>query len=560
MKKTLTLIVWGALICQLTATETTWTESTQTGNIILGKDDKLVVDGDISTTAVVGNNVFTKTLNSEQVEVAEINAGIEQETDGNGQPIPNSYAYGTMQLKDGATLELTNGGHSVGSLDLGKDATLRLDNTFTVTRQQGVSLGAGAAIDLTPIPAPEESGGHLSLGVTDGTYSRQALEIVAADHGADGEQQSTKIGSIVNTSTTDTVHLDLISSTAPAAGTAQDSSLELNNVYVRVHGVGDLHISGANMKNVNVNKSSEGNIYVYAPAAGRQDEDFIGAVKQVSTGHKGDVHLLQQDASIAMESMFIGLGSTVSAHQGTSAQTSGDSAVSTIRMENFKPSLQNGYMNEGSSETTSEDITPQGITAYAGAILDANLSLGTGTPGEYVLFAPTTTVNMSGVYDLRTGEGPFSCGIDMVGNNVNLQSGIVLAPNSESFMSDRQPGRLHMPSVGDKLLLFSNVDVFTLGNVTYDDTYFDALSGGIAGSEYFVAGNISGALFDAVPVPTANDEHFLQGWYIEYRETAPSSGLGNIYLVYQEQLVPEPTSATLSLLALAGLAARRRRR
>ena len=112
------------------------------------------------------------------------------------------------------------------------------------------------------------------------------------------------------------------------------------------------------------------------------------------------------------------------------------------------------------------------------------------------------------------------------------------------------------------MLLFTNVDSLTLGAIEYDNKYFDFREG-IAASTFFSTEQKNTPFCDSFSAPTVDEEGNKKGWFIEYRDDGKGKGTGDVYLAYntiKAANVPEPTTATLSLLALAGLAARRRRR
>ena len=113
-----------------------------------------------------------------------------------------------------------------------------------------------------------------------------------------------------------------------------------------------------------------------------------------------------------------------------------------------------------------------------------------------------------------------------------------------------------------EILLFSNVGSLTLDGLKLDEKYFSR-DKEIAASTYFSTS--ANTTFYKVDAPTGEAGN-MEGWFIEYRPNSNSltrSGeatTGDVYLTYKvakvaEDNVPEPTTATLSLLALAGLAA-----
>ncbi len=164
----------------------------------------------------------------------------------------------------------------------------------------------------------------------------------------------------------------------------------------------------------------------------------------------------------------------------------------------------------GSGKAT---VTVSGLTAGAGATLNANLIL---TDGASLAF-----------------DGALALG----NSTLTLGSGLTL--NADTLAAIKNL------SGDDTVALFTGVGTLTLGDddiFTRGTDVLDATSG-IDLSKYF-------SLADAQTPAVLSDEQLSSGYYLGFDAN------GTLYA----GVIPEPTTATLSLLALAALAARRRRK
>ena len=147
------------------------------------------------------------------------------------------------------------------------------------------------------------------------------------------------------------------------------------------------------------------------------------------------------------------------------------------------------------------DVTVRGHAEFGkGAVLNANLTLASGS-------------------SLSVAEGGLA-----MGSTLSLSTGITL--------DDTTLNRVYSLNTGESLALFTGVDGLKLGETSYASISADD---GILASPYFT--NINSD---------------------QYRLTY--TGTDNGTLAILSAAVPEPATATLSLLALAALAARRRRK
>lgn len=138
----------------------------------------------------------------------------------------------------------------------------------------------------------------------------------------------------------------------------------------------------------------------------------------------------------------------------------------------------------------------------AGAVLNANLTLAAGA---------TLEVGVDGL---------------TMGSTLTLSQGLTLGTDTLS--------RVQGLSVGESATLFRGVDALTLGNTSYTSI---TTEDSILASPWFT--NLTG------------DQYVL---------TYTGTDNGSLSITMMSAAVPEPTTATLSLLALAALAARRRRK
>jgi hypothetical protein len=169
--------------------------------------------------------------------------------------------------------------------------------------------------------------------------------------------------------------------------------------------------------------------------------------------------------------------------------------------------------DEGTSMTPENeaDITVVGMAGFEqGATLNANLTLASGS--TLVMDGP---LHMGSTLELVSGDGSITLSGTMYEALASLE-------------------------MGESLTLFTGVDSLTLTNDGISVTYRPDELHGVLASDYF--GNL--------PVP--GEEAY---YYITYTSTAVGGGELAIMLN-----IPEPTTTTLSLLALSALVARRRRK
>lgn len=422
---------------------------------------------------------------------------------------------GTLKLAEGALVNIAATDDAsrriqVGKVEMAANSTLRLNAYMAVTgstndETYAFTMGSGAQIEL---------GGGAEMAVVPmlhmGEYPENPLSSYTEIRKAEGAEHAL----ITNTLSQD-VHLSYV----------EEKGIKMEGVYFSAYGVYNLYIEAvltdSVVRNVTQGKTVE-----------MRNGD--SQIRQVDA-QTGDIKLLNQSSQIKMESIHIGSAfeGEIGENRVVSIKTEdgGSSTVSLVGINNVKGGLQTdvGY--------------PPGLVATgSGAQLDANLEL-------------VTTRDNSIMLSLNEKEG-----LNLCGNALTLGEGLDLlniASHTRSFE-------------GDTLLLFTNVDSLTLQTGTetkvYDDTYFDYESGLVAASDFFSSDNTTDwGPANSIPELTRREVeggggYYLEGWFLEYNPMADNASLGSVSLVYQSVYLPEPTTATLSLLALAALASRRRRR
>ncbi|MBE6417238.1 MAG: hypothetical protein E7033_02085 [Akkermansiaceae bacterium] len=432
---------------------------------------------------------------------------------------PRTYSYGMLQLTDNSAVrfEKSNGTtgnkegewSSIGGLFLGTGAKLELsERHLMVTGLPYTSLGAGAQINLS-----NDAMMCFGLYKGDTTWPEDYLLISTAN----GSESAT----ITNTS-----------QTAAALGTATAANVAFENVCIEVNGAAQKTVA-AQMLNVSIKSGNNGNGELIITGGklgnnGRAIREIAAGAYSENNGNGGVTLLNRGDEAVQLESLFIGNSNTLKAYK---TDEKGERALVKI----------DAYYKESAELSSVNDLGYNGLIAYSGATLDADLELGTGSKTDAVILG-------SNLWKFAKGETEAGYGLNMSGNDVTLKQGIVLG--SWLFSEDA--------SDGDEILLFSNVGNLNLSGLIETATDV-SVEDEIAASLYFSSDVSPNDSFGSVADPTGEKGN-MTGWFIDYRLDEEDM-LGDVYLTYKMGLtIPEPTTATMSLLALTALAARRRRR
>ncbi len=502
-----------------------WVELSQPKDFEFTKNKLLIINDDLDLSGIcMWNNVLHSITDDEGKTYVEYNPQISPTEDG-------AYTYGGLLIKSGRNVSLSEytGTNSldkkytsVGTLALEAGSKLTItDRKLTVTGLPYTALGSGAVIKLSaatkstdPISGKEVTtpGGVLSMGASDG-LDWNAVVV----SGANGED-----GIISNKSEADAV-----------LGTESAKHVEYSNVRIDVQGQEKQTEIVAKLGNATINNCTQGGEVV---VSGGKVEGASIAVSQVSTGtatgeskNHGNVTMLNRGTEVLkMDSIYLGGDTTLASYEGARGGN-----ASTIELNSFDRDLNARIEIESG-------IGSYGLIFEEGATLDANLILGAGNTEEAVVFGSWSLEETA-----YMAKDSSSMGLKMDGNNVTLRQGIALMAWFDEA-----------PTAPSEILLFSNVNQLTLdGRDTFDNEYF-TYDAGISAAEYFSTTLTDGETLNDYHLSLAEPDADGKGWYIEYRAIGDGE-TGNVYLAY---MVPEPTTATLSLLALAGLAARRRRK
>ena len=481
----------------------------------------LIVNGNVDLGGIrMWNNVLYSATDDKGNTFAAYNPQIAPTADG-------AYTYGGLLIKSGSDVSISEstGGSSayskytsVGTLALENNAKLTItDRKLTVTGLPYTSLGSGAVIELSAATKSSDSsgssegrtaGGVLSMGASDQLHWDAV--VVSGANGLDG--------TIANNSDEDAV-----------LGAESAKNIEYSNVRINVQGAKQETDIVAKLGNATISNGTNGGEVV---VSGGISEGAAVAVTQVSTGTastSGNVTLLNRGTEVLkMDSIYLGGDTTLASYEGARG-----GKASTIELNSFDGELNDRIEIESG-------IDSYGLIFEEGATLDANLILGAGNTEEAVVFGSWSLEETA-----YMAKDSSSMGLKMDGNNVTLRQGIALM----AWIDEA-------PTAPSEILLFSNVDQLTLvGLDTFDNEYF-TYEAGISAAEYFSTSLTDGKTLNGYHLSLSEPDADGKGWYIEYRAIG-NGETGNVYLAY---MVPEPTTATLSLLALAALAARRRRR
>ena len=334
---------------------------------------------------------------------------------------------------------------------------------------------------------------------------------------------STRSGQVILTGTQNTVANVDCSMGSTAEGTlrlAQDSRLEVTgNIWSR-NNTGILLDSGAELnisdKELTItNRAEEGTASLAATTSTDPGEYTISRTGyQISNAH---VTYTGGDATINNKLT------------NSSIENAGSG---TLKVNNAENTLSAVYATGGSVKLFSaEELDLKALEVAASLSVSAYCDVREKVEeearisvSEIATFGTGVTLNADLV--MKSGATLNIAGTVQMGSDVRLETGLSLAGSQYDTLSSLK--------VGEKVTLFSGVDSLFLGDSSVASTAF-TLDDHVLANEYFT--NLS-------------DLYFL------VYDTTAGAGLGELSIA----VVPEPTTATLSLLALAGLAARRRRK
>ena len=443
----------------------------------------------------------------------------------------------TLILKNGATLQGAGQKYSTytAALDFDRDSTIKAEsgtnhiqsnirlrnNSDGTARHLTFNVGDNATLEISGrMHADTEAAkgkvtkdGTGDLILTSrtmlGDISTKNGEIVIAYTGDDGNT----VGNIDSAMTNGTTANGTLRVAEDAKLTVTGNIWSRPNTGIRLDSGAELNMSGKQIvfsnrgtNTASLNSTSDGMTY------GINSEDYVLTNAHASyTGTDANATLSNKLVNSSVENA--GSGKLKVNNAGNSLTdvyaTGGDlevlQAATGLNLSELTLAQDKTVgLYTGADATTAEaNVTVSKLVEFGkGARLNANLTLASGST-------------------LSVAEGGLS-----MGSTLTLQQGITL--------DDSTLNRAHALQTGESLALFTGVDGLTLGNDSYSAITEED---NILAAPYF---------------SNLDSNNFVLTY------TGTDNGTLNITML--SMTVPEPTTATLSLLALTALAARRRRR
>ena len=482
-----------------------------------------------SGTVNIGNGSTSNVVTTTRIEMGDTSWV-------NGQDGNLANTSSSLNIKSGATLVVTGGDiapagnatnyHTTGFLIgewgeksivniegqlLAKNASVAIgDATGVVNVKDGGLLATKGLkeqreMTYTALELNVESGGTLILGST----GISGFEKLTATFGA-GEIGITEDSSIANNISLNSADGTTFNTTKYVWGNNGASIAEGTEggtivISGSVSGTGHLIKEGAGTLKLNGANTYSGGTTISAGTLETGHSSALGTDKVTVNGG-----ILQMAADLSVSAMDYLAGSVQT--QGHTLSVTGTLKVG--NSQSLEAPTEGGVnvgtleLQDGASATMGAGLTVSNLTMASGSTItiDDTVQLGGGT---------------SQAQTLLTGDSTST------GYTLSLEKGLTLQGNILGEIGKLAPG-------SGEVVIFSGVDTLKLGNETYNvgADVLDAGSG-VKLNDYFQHDSI-------------DDQYYL--------------GFNANGDVYAGRLVPEPATATLSLLALAGLCARRRRK
>ncbi|MDO4751799.1 MAG: autotransporter-associated beta strand repeat-containing protein [Akkermansia sp.] len=341
-----------------------------------------------------------------------------------------------------------------------------------------------------------------------------------------------------------------------------------DNSSTMLHDNGTLLVNGSAVSAQTAQLKGSGTVAV-SDATGNGASANVGLM----TDYTGDLHVEGNNASIVVENGIYSGGSISVSGSGANVSTNGD--VTIVSGESLSLTSKG---NAGTTDTSAAVRTTGAVNVTNGATLSVAAAE---TSYEYNLQNLQASASLNGVSDLESGaenqaytamgtsaeevyKGFFNTSLAMnqkAAGSVDADGGLTLSGGAsyETSMANTSlmGGTLTLDTTTTSLLNF--------------DTTLDAGAAAIDGSgrttQLVLFSDVGGVNFvlDDMEAVAGSGIYYTRadryiggcGYVDEETWLVYDSGAGVVYL---DGLIPEPTTATLSLLALAALAARRRRK
>lgn len=507
--------------------------------IITGNGQSVTKNG-AGTLTLSGANTYTggttitagtvKTANASALGTGNVTIGANGTLDVTGNLIIGGQSAnqggfltnngGTLALKDGAAVELYAGG-SGRTYGIGKVA---LDGSATImNRWNGATLNVasinGDASDTLVLKTNQCGGGSTwNIGTVSGAADnfKGTLVLQVADSDGNSGRTATynfKDGGMFSSAT-------LALQDGPFKSGSSDKSMTnsivLADSEVKFGGINDLTMEGTVTRNVTWTVKSNSNTDARTLVLDAKSGSYT-----TQAGIAANVNIKKTGAS---EQAFT--GSTASFNGSIDVEGGVLNIMNAASVTVTDVTIKNGTLGVYSGETATADTDHEGtLTIRSGQKLTAG---GTATLNAGLVMETGSTLDVTGT----NGAGL------AMGSPMTLNTGMTLEGYSSDWATWKD---------GTTYVLFTGVDSLNIGSgaqtAAIDYTQW------VDAKDYFT--NLGEANRYFLCYTGANASN---GGVAQY--TFNGSNVGTVYIM----VMPEPTTGTLSLLALAALAARRRRK
>lgn len=555
MKKTLSLITIGAFLCGGMAYGLTSSTESTTQAVTIDTSTTYDAGGSVTYAngVLTGADLNGITFDYDYSDVTEAKALIYT-----GINSGSNVAYGLFTTADGgitgawksagepALHSYTGMGTVAGTVFSGKDteSTGSVKLTVALNNAKGVAFAAGDSVTLPNSDADNINGDNATAATEGDLYRYFGLK---------------SSGTNTSTVTLDAAYVSKIYITDTLEGATTYTSNGIS--VVKDYGT---HENATNGR-LQVNGGDAGN-HSSISAAG--NPIFVGGTGQLflqtwGTGAitlDNDIYLgssTHGEANSHGVLRFGNDGSTATTLNGeivvlesTTMKSGGDKAVNINGNVTDKKNID-GTVSEGGKTLT---IGGKGYT-FSGNVDVSNLDFAAGTAATFTNGFTTDSLTLGNNAAITSGT-ELTLATLTVGTGVTLDAALNLSEGATVTMA----GAL---SLGENAL--------SMGSLTLSGELMNAILGMTEGTTVNLFTNVTaltlnGALYDALNEASNQDlSTFLTGvdaekYYLGYENNTVYAGLVTPDAPVIDPTVPEPTTATLSLLALAALAARRRRR
>ncbi|MGN0874354.1 MAG: beta strand repeat-containing protein [Akkermansia sp.] len=480
----------------------------------------------------------------------------------------SALGTGTLSTANDSTTKLSVANEvnlGVSSIDLGMDATMTIDGNVTVSGNVDVSHNNNWKKHLIISSGTTSVNGDVSICyASDVKLSKDAtLAVGGFEFTGNNETTSGQIAKSSTNSSKTEITLDSSGDlenakfenmdVAYSGSSARTLKAELNNVSIStVENAGKLTLA------------REGGVTLSSLTA-NSDIDLATATTVTGSATVSGALEIQSTGSLS-----VGADSTISTLTGSGTlKASGGSTVSATNSSGFSGTLEASGTDTALNATGGLGSSLKAAKASDGAaiLLQGNQDTSTISVEEVVLAGAgtITALNEGGQYvEVKAAKVQIGAGGGSLSGNLSINTGGTLTLDASAGAAIEQGGTKGLSTTGS-LTLGSGLtlDLLNLGKLTTNDSL--KLFSGVTSLTYTKldesgSGTTTTAT-DAITTGAIDASTVFSGLgKDDFWLTYTGSADGGIVALVAQRDVPEPTTATLSLLALMGLAARRRRR